>query len=142
MEKQIINIDIKSNYYTHLLKLIKKLYSSEMTEDMKSNNNYFFGYILKEELIGFIHLSIRYEYVNGSESSPVGYIEGIYIEREYRRLGYARELVNFAFAFFKKKNLLEVISDSKIDNEEGIRFHKALGFEEAEQIIFFKSKLK
>ncbi|HPF17205.1 MAG TPA: hypothetical protein P5107_09695 [Thermotogota bacterium] len=32
----------------------------------------------QDDVTGFIHLTLRTDYVEGSNSSPVGYIEGIY----------------------------------------------------------------
>src|SRR3989442_14507789 len=45
------------------------------------------------EAIAFADLSIRNEYVEGSNSSPVGYVEGLYVKPEYRKQGIASELV-------------------------------------------------
>ncbi len=42
--------------------------------------------------LGFIEGSIRTDYVNGTESSPVGFIEGIYVVPAGRRKGGARQL--------------------------------------------------
>lgn len=33
-----------------------------------------------EKPVGFANVSIRYDYVEGCETSPVGYLEGIYVE--------------------------------------------------------------
>ena len=34
-----------------------------------------------DETVGFAHCCLRHDYVEGAESSPVGYLEGIYCER-------------------------------------------------------------
>ncbi|WP_257941810.1 hypothetical protein [Campylobacter lari] len=35
--------------------------------------------------IGLAYVSIRYDYVEGSSSTPVGYLEGIYIRENFRK---------------------------------------------------------
>ena len=40
--------------------------------------------------IGFIEGSIRGDYVNGTETSPVGFVEGVYVSPAWRRKGVAR----------------------------------------------------
>ena len=38
---------------------------------------------------GFAQRQLRRDYVEGTETSPVGYLEGIFILEEFRCLGYA-----------------------------------------------------
>ena len=42
---------------------------------------------------GFAHCQLRHDYVEGTDSSPVGYLEGIYVEEALRRRGHARALL-------------------------------------------------
>ena len=37
--------------------------------------------------VGFAQCQLRYDYVEGTETSPVGYLEGIFIKKEYRNKG-------------------------------------------------------
>lgn len=39
-----------------------------------------------ETAVGFAMCSIRYDYVEGTKTSPVGYLEGIFVEKEYKAL--------------------------------------------------------
>ena len=39
--------------------------------------------------IGFSQCLLRHDYVEGTESSPVGYLEGIFVSAGYRARGYA-----------------------------------------------------
>lgn len=45
----------------------------------------------KEE--GFAQCQLRHDYVEGTDSSPVGYLEGIFVKQEHRKQGYAKELL-------------------------------------------------
>ena len=49
-----------------------------------------FLYSHNEKYVGFLSLSIRTDYVEGTFSSPVGYVEGIYVLPEYRNKGIAK----------------------------------------------------
>src|SRR5262245_7449365 len=46
----------------------------------------------RRQPLGFIEGSIRSDYVNGTESSPVGFVEGVYVIPAWRRKGVARDL--------------------------------------------------
>ena len=39
--------------------------------------------------VGFAQVQLRRDYVGGNHLSPVGYLEGIYVEETYRRRGIA-----------------------------------------------------
>lgn len=47
-------------------------------------------YCIDHMPIGFAQCGLRHDYVEGTESSPVGYLEGIFIREGYRKNGYAR----------------------------------------------------
>lgn len=91
--------------------------------------------------IGFSQCGFRHDYVEGTETSPVGYLEGVFIEAEYRRQGIARELVKACQMFAKEQGCMEFASDCELDNEESLQFHLKMGFEEANRIICFTKRL-
>lgn len=91
--------------------------------------------------IGFAQCSLRHDYVEGTESSPVGYLEGIYIKDKFRNKGYAKELLNACEEWAKDKGCCEFASDCEIDNISSLLFHKAVNFTEANRIICFTKKL-
>ena len=45
------------------------------------------------EWIGFAQCQLRYDYVEGTNSSPVGYLEGIFVKEAFRRRGIAGALL-------------------------------------------------
>jgi aminoglycoside 6'-N-acetyltransferase I len=93
------------------------------------------------EVIAFIDLSIREEYVEGSNSSPVGYVEGIYVRPEYRMKGIARELIRLGEEWSRAHGCKEYGSDTELENVESQAFHLRAGFEEAHKIVHFIKKL-
>lgn len=94
------------------------------------------------ELTAFINLSIRNDYVEGSSSSPVGYVEGIYVKPEYRNQGVAKEFIKLAEKWAKKNGCKELGSDTELSNANSHKFHKNLGFKKANTIVHFIKKIK
>lgn len=91
--------------------------------------------------VGFAQCQLRYDYVEGTKTTPVGYLEGIFILEKYRNRGYAKELLNKCEMWAKDKGCREFASDCEIDNEISFQFHRAMNFTEANRIICFTKKL-
>jgi aminoglycoside 6'-N-acetyltransferase I len=91
--------------------------------------------------VGFIEGSIRGDYVNGTESSPVGFVEGVYVVPAWRRKGVARLLYAAIGDWAKARGCRELASDALIDNEISQRAHHALGFRETERVVYFTKAL-
>lgn len=91
--------------------------------------------------VGFAQVQLRHDYVEGTETTPVGYLEGILIKEPYRNRGYAKELLNSCETWAKDKGCKEFASDCEIDNDISFRFHMAMHFTEANRIICFTKKL-
>ncbi len=100
-----------------------------------------FLYWLESEPVALLSLALRYDYVEGAESSPVGYIEGIYVKPQHRHKGIARELVEYAKEWSVKKGCAELASDCELHNEMSRKFHHHVGFQEANTIVCFMMKL-
>ncbi len=48
----------------------------------------------QDDYIGFIHLSLRNYYVEGSDSSPAAYAEALFVKQRYRKYGVAKQLLH------------------------------------------------
>lgn len=92
--------------------------------------------------IGIALCGLRRDYVEGTESSPVGYLEGIYVRPGYRNQGRARALVRECEAWAQGLGCTEFASDCPIDNEISLKFHLRIGFIEANRIICFTKALE
>jgi len=90
-----------------------------------------------EKAIGTAHCSVRHGYVEGTESSPVGYLEGLFVVPDYRLKGAGRKLLDECERWAVKQGCLEFASDCEIDNEESYRFHVKTGFLEVSRNIHF-----
>jgi len=100
-----------------------------------------FLYYENDEPVAFLSLSLRSDYVEGTESSPVGYIEGIYVKPEFRRKGIAEQLIDHAKEWSVKYGCAELASDCALENTASQSFHKDVGFTEANRLVCYTMKL-
>lgn len=98
-------------------------------------------YYIDNMPIGFAQCGLRHDYVEGTQSNPVGYLEGIFIQEEYRKKGYARELLAECENWAKEKGCSEFASDCELNNEASFDFHMNVGFTEAGRIICFTKQI-
>ena len=94
-----------------------------------------------ESFLGFINLAIRTDYVEGSKTSPVGYLEGIYVKEAYRKKGVAKMLWQEAEKWLIKKGVSEIGSDTGTDNVASQKFHQKMGFKKGETLIHYLKKI-
>lgn len=96
---------------------------------------------LEDRPAGFAQCQLRRDYVEGTETSPVGYLEGIYVRPEFRRRGCARTLLAACERWAGAKGCTEFASDCELDNDASLAFHLRMGFAEANRIICFTKRL-
>ncbi|MBK1813199.1 GNAT family N-acetyltransferase [Clostridium sp. YIM B02505] len=113
----------------------------EMIEHINSENEAVFIYFSETEAAGFAQCGLRNDYVEGTDSSPVGYLEGIFTKAEYRNRGVGKSLLTQCEQWARSKGCSEFASDCELDNTESLKFHLKIGFEEANRIICFKKGL-
>ena len=94
-----------------------------------------------DQPIGFAQCGLRRDYVEGTDSTPVGYLEGIFVKAEYRNRGFARELLSACENWAKNLGCTEFASDCELDNTLSLKFHMAVGFTEANRIICFRKDI-
>ena len=90
---------------------------------------------------GFAQCQLRHDYVEGTDSSPVGYLEGIYVREAYRGRGLAKALLSACEGWAGEQGCTEFASDCELDNVESIAFHLGAGFTEANRIVCFTKRL-
>lgn len=119
--------------------------ADELEDELRSvicgENGVIFLALDDDTAIGFAQCQLRHDYVEGTHGSPVGYLEGIYISEEYRRCGYALELLRACEQWAMEHGCTEFASDCELKNQTSYDFHMSVGFEEANRIICFTKKL-
>lgn len=95
-----------------------------------------------EKHIGFSIFSIRTDYVEGADKSPTGYLEGIFVEPEYRKMGIAKEFIRLGEKWCKEKGCTQIGSDTWLTDKKSREFHKKVGFWEEEEVVHFLKNIK
>lgn len=114
---------------------------SELEEYFQNNSENSSVFLARTEtgyIVGFAEAVLRTDYVNGCTTSPVVFLEGIYVQDSYRRQNIARSLCEAVALWAKNLGCTEFASDAPITNDASRRFHAAMGFIETEQVVFFK----
>ena len=94
-----------------------------------------------ETPIGFAQCQLRRDYVEGTSSSPVGYLEGIFVEESHRHKHIAAKLLAACENWARGTGCLEFASDCEWNNTDSLSFHLKTGFQEANRIICYQKKL-
>lgn len=94
-----------------------------------------------ERAVGFAQCQLRHDYVEGTRSSPVGYLEGIYVAPDCRHQGIAGALLAACENWARDMGCTEFASDCGLTNSDSLAFHKKLGFREVSRVICFAKKL-
>lgn len=89
----------------------------------------------------FAEAALRRDHVNGCETSTVAFLEGIYVRPENRGSGLGRDLTMAVESWARDRGCAELASDALLENVDGHGFHEAVGFEETEQVVFFRKRL-
>ena len=113
----------------------------EFADMLKSDEAACFIAYESDVSVGFAQCQLRHDYVEGTDSFPVGYLEGIYVTESYRHHGIAKRLLHACEVWAKEQGCTEFASDCELDNMQSLQFHLNVGFEEANRIICFTKKL-
>ena len=92
-------------------------------------------------LIGFLEASIR-PFVEDCHTDQVGYLEGWYVEPDYRQHGIGRILVQAAEDWARQKGCEEMASDAEIGNDLSLTAHLRLGYEESSRLVHLRKDLR
>ena len=129
--------------------LAVRLWPEHSTEELEAE----FGELLKDtscaiflaeqddEAVGLAQCQLRHDYVEGTDSSPVGYLEGVYVAEPYRNQRIASALLAACEDWAREMGCTEFASDCELKNTDSLRFHLAAGFTEANRIICFVKEL-
>lgn len=93
------------------------------------------------EAMGFAEAAIRRDYVNGCDTSPVVFLEGIYVAPGHRRRGVARALAARIGEWGRVLGCSEFASDALLENRDSHAFYAAIGFAETERVVYFRRGL-
>ena len=90
--------------------------------------------------LGFVELSLR-NYAEGCTSSPVPYVEGLYVAEGARRQNIGRLLIAIAEDWARANGFAEMASDALIENDVSLIAHRSYGFNEVERVACLRKSL-
>ena len=136
-------------YRTDWLHLRKKVYDGlsdlfhvqELEIFLSDPQRICFLYYVEQRAVGLIEVTLR-NIVDGCLSSPVGYIEGIFVKPDFRQRGIGKRLLDVATEWCAERGCTELATDSELRDTSAQKFHIKMGFEETYRIVQFKKKLK
>ncbi|MDT3485585.1 aminoglycoside 6'-N-acetyltransferase [Stenotrophomonas maltophilia] len=102
----------------------------------------FLARVADGEAVGFAEVCLRHDYVNGTESSPVGFLEGWYVRPQWQGSGVGRMLLAAVQAWTRDAGCRELASDSRVEDVRAHAAHRACGFEETERVVYFRMALE
>ena len=91
-------------------------------------------------LVGFLEASLR-SFAEDCETDHVGYLEGWYVDADYRRHGIGRDLVKFAENWARQQGCTEMASDAELGNDVSLEAHARLGYLETSRLIHLRKDL-
>lgn len=91
-------------------------------------------------LCGFVEVGAR-SIADSCETSPVGYIEGWYVDPDMRSQGVGRALLAAAEQWARARGYREMASDALADNSVSIEAHQRCGYERLETVTQFRKSL-
>lgn len=92
------------------------------------------------KLVGFLEAGIR-PFVEDCHTDHVGYLEGWYVEPEFRRCGIGGKLVREAKNWARIKGCREMASDAEIGNDLSFKAHQNLDYEETSRLVHLRKEL-
>jgi aminoglycoside 6'-N-acetyltransferase I len=117
-------------------------YHNKEMETINSSDQWYCRLIKSDadEVMGMLEISYR-NIVDGCISSPVPYIEGLYLYPQYRNNGYGTEILKMIITWCKEQGYTELATDAQIINTDAHRFYKSAGFEETDRVVEFRLDL-
>ena len=133
----------------YLAPLVKELWGEHSISDLErilvryisNEESTAFYKVIDGKYVGVALCALRHDYVEGCSTSPVGYLEGIFVDKDYRNKGIAKELCLDCEKWAKSKGCSEFASDCELANSESLAFHLNIGFIEKNRIICFKKEI-
>ncbi|MDJ0621871.1 MAG: GNAT family N-acetyltransferase [Desulfocapsaceae bacterium] len=93
------------------------------------------------ERIGLVELSLR-NIVDGCLSSPVPYIEGLYLIETQRGRGSGARVIEMIKQWCYKYGYTELATDAELTNVRAQQFYEKIGFEEVDRVVEYRFDMK
>lgn len=113
----------------------KRDLEKEFQEILNDQNSFFRFAIDNNQVVGYIYAEIQSVDDNEKGWSKIADLNSILVKKEFRKKGFAKEMVESFIENLKSQNIHFIKSSCNVKNLSSIEFHKQLGFKE--QFITF-----
>lgn len=114
----------------------------EMREQMSDRRK--FGVLVLDRgdgtLGGFVELALR-DGVDGAARETTAFLEGWFVDAPLRGQGWGAKLIAAAEAWARARGMVELASDTELENTASIAAHAALGFRETFRTVQFLKRV-
>lgn len=93
------------------------------------------------ELAGFLEAGLRSHADGCDPQHAVGFVEGWFVSKNYRRRGIGTRLLTAAEDWARSLGCTEMASDTWIDHQLSQRVHEALKFEVVDRCVHYRKRL-
>jgi aminoglycoside 6'-N-acetyltransferase I len=93
------------------------------------------------EIIGLVEVSIR-KIVDGCLTSPVPYLEGLFIMPGHRALGLGTVVMGMLLDWAADQGYEEFATDAELENTRAQNFYEKLAFEEVDRVVVYRRWIK
>lgn len=91
-------------------------------------------------IMGFAEISLR-DFAEDCSTSPVGYIEAVYVEPDFRIAGVGRALIDAGEQWARDRGCTEMASDRALTNDPSGHFHESIGYTETVRLVAYRKDL-
>lgn len=142
MTPTVTYTEFEAQDFDALLTMAKNVWKGLDTDELKKlmtlkNYKILIAKNTQQHYIGFIMVSVRHDYVEGTKKFPTGYMELLFVEAAYRKQGIAKQLVKLGETWLKENDCTQIGSDTWIISQASREFHKKMGFREEDELVHF-----
>lgn len=91
--------------------------------------------------VGLAEVSLR-QFAEGCETSPVGFLEGWFVEESHRGRGIGRALVDAGISWARSNGCTEFASDAETHNTGSQAAHESIGFERVCEVVCYRRAIE
>lgn len=113
----------------------------EMESILSTENSVCYIMFENNKHIGFIYCQLKYDYIEDVKAYPVGYLEGAFLEEEYRKNEYVIEFFKFFENWAKAIGCKEIASNCEVSDTVTLELLKLMGMQEEYRIVHFRKNL-
>jgi len=114
-------------------------YNEIEMEQIHASGAWYCYFLTNEEnvVLGLVEISSR-NIVDGCLSSPVAYLEGLYLKPPYRGKGVGKGAIRLIMEWCRDRGFSELATDTELANVKAQSFYNSVGFQETDRVVEYR----